>query len=92
MQLSVDDTISEKPPPSDVISELEESFIEDEKAPSSALERERNDIIKVKKVCKCSSNWFPSMLSKLIGCISSFESQLFFERIILAGSETSSCA
>lgn len=54
MQLSVDDTITEKPSKTDIISEIDESIMDEEKVPSSAIERERNDIIKVKKVCKCS--------------------------------------
>lgn len=58
---------SEKPP-LDVISEINESILDDDKSPPSAMERERNDIIKVKKVCKCSSDKLVhSMLSKLIG-------------------------
>lgn len=57
MQLTIDDMMVDKPT-LDVISEIDESILEDDKAPPSAVERERNDIIKVKKVCKCSLNWF----------------------------------
>ena len=56
IQLKIDDMMSDKPP-LDVISEIDETVLDDDKLqqlPSSANEKERNDIIKVKKVCKCS--------------------------------------
>lgn len=53
MQLKVDDMTSDKPP-MEVISEIDESTLDDEKVPASAMERERNDIVKVKNVCTCS--------------------------------------
>lgn len=53
MQLRVDDTSSDKPP-LDVISEIDESILDEEKLPSSAIDHERNDIVKVKNVCTCS--------------------------------------
>jgi hypothetical protein len=53
MQLKVDDMTSDKPP-LDVISEIDESILDEEKVPASALERDRNDIVKVKNVCTCS--------------------------------------
>jgi hypothetical protein len=56
MTLQIDDTADQ--PQLDVISEIEESILEDERIPASAMERERNDIMKVKKVCNCSFNWF----------------------------------
>lgn len=54
MQLKVDDTMTmiEKGPPMDTITdELDETTFDDNKPPT-AIEREENDIIKVKKVCK----------------------------------------
>lgn len=83
MQLHVDETITEKPP-MDVISEIEETILDDEKVPASAVERERNDIIKVKKVCKCSYELVPSMLSKLIGCNHPSNFNSFRDRIFSA--------
>ena len=53
MQLRVDDILSDKSP-LDVISEIDESILDEEKFPSSAIDRERNDIVKVKNVCTCS--------------------------------------
>lgn len=67
MQLKVDDMTSDKPP-LDVISEIDESILDDEKTPASAMERERNDIVKVKNVCTCRINWSLDVLSKLMGC------------------------
>lgn len=52
MQLRIDDTRSDKAS-LDVISEIDDSLLDEEKLPPSAMERERNDIVKVKKVCKC---------------------------------------
>lgn len=60
MHQGIDDTISEKHP-FDAVSELDEPFIDDDKSPSSAIDRERNDIMKVKKVCKCSFELVHSM-------------------------------
>lgn len=60
MQQRIDDTISEKHPV-DVVSEIDESIVDDDKSPPSATERERNDIMKVKKVCKCSFELVHSM-------------------------------
>lgn len=89
MQLNVDDTVSEKPPPAtDIISEIDESILDDDKTPSSAVERERNDIIKVKKVCKCSYELVRSMLSKLTECINP-SNHNFRSRLVLAGGEAS---
>lgn len=64
MQLRIDDTLGEKPP-LDVISEIDESILDDDRLPSSAIEREHNDIIKVKKVCKCSFQLVQSMLVQI---------------------------
>jgi hypothetical protein len=53
IQLKVDDISNDKPL-LDVISEIDESVLDDEKRPTSAIERERSDIVKVKNVCTCS--------------------------------------
>jgi hypothetical protein len=58
MTIQIDDTVDNQ---LDVISEIDETMLDDEKIPASAMERERNDIIKVKKVCKCSSELVHSM-------------------------------
>lgn len=52
MQLRVDDMSSDKPP-LDVISEIDESFLDELSTPSTAGDRDRNDIVKVKNVCTC---------------------------------------
>lgn len=68
MHLKVDDLMDEKTSSSqmDVISEIDEVILDDKPSPPSsdrlqtshsAIERERNDIMKVKKVCKCSYDW-----------------------------------
>lgn len=58
LQLKSDDNTNEKP--LDAISELDETILEDEKFQSQSrgdLQREQDDILKVKKVCG-RSNWF----------------------------------
>lgn len=54
IHLKVDDISGDKPS-MDVISELEEELtLDEEKLPSSAIDRDTNDIVKVKNVCTCS--------------------------------------
>lgn len=73
MQLRIDDTSTDKAA-SDVISEIDESLLDEDKLPPSAMERERNDIVKVKKVCKCLFELVLSMMmSKLIVFIVRFD-------------------
>lgn len=70
MHLKVDETMDDRHSSTmDAISEIDEVILDDKLPPStqqsldrlqtshSTLERERNDIMKVKKVCKCSFDW-----------------------------------
>lgn len=70
LQLKSDDSTGEKP--LDMISELDETILEDEKLPQfysqGELQREKDDILKVKKVC-CRSNWFQFCLSCVFECL-----------------------
>lgn len=77
MQLKVDDMSSDKPP-LDVISEIDESILDDEKPPASAMERERNDIVKVKNVCTCSYELVARCNVKINGLQLFLESKILF--------------